>query len=79
MIRGQDVPLSVEAYAKTLKPIVDFTVLKEGQKMFNRTNLDVLYVDTFVTYMPDRDVVEYENHKGEIWCGEGKDYWFFID
>ena len=75
----EEVPMCVQEYVKTLRPIIDFTSLKEGQKMFNKQSLAVSYIDTFVSYKPDRDIVEYKNDKGEIWCGKGEDYWFFID
>lgn len=79
MVQGQDTPLSVKEYIKTLKPIEDFESLVEGQKIFNKHSLDVSYVDTFVSYKPERDIIEYKNCDGEIWCGKGKGYWFYID
>ena len=79
MIRAQESPLAVKEYVKTLKPIENFEILKEGQKIFNRQSLDVAFVDTFISYDSDRDIVEYKNYKGETWRGAGKGYWYFAD
>lgn len=79
MVRVQEAPLSVKEYVKTLKPIEDFGVLKEGQKIFNKQSLSIDYVDTFVSYDAEKDVVEYKNHKGEIWYGAGNGYWYFVE
>lgn len=70
--------LSVGDYIKTLKYISDFTEIEVGQTMFNRNSLSIEYVDTFIKYYGDRDVVEYKNCKGEIWLGAGKGYWYFL-
>ena len=79
LICGQEESLSVKEYVKTLLPIEDFGVLMEGQKMFNKQSLDVSYVDTFVSYDKERDIVTYRNYKGELWRGYGKGYWYFIN
>ena len=79
MVRGQDTPLSVKEYVNTLKPVEDFGILKEGQKIFNKRSLSIDYVDTFVSYDVEKDIVEYKNYKGEIWCGAGKGYWYFVE
>jgi len=79
MVRGQEEPLSVKEYVKTLTPIEDFGALVEGQKIFNKQSLDVSYVDTFVSYDTERDIVTYRNYKGETWSGSGKGYWYFIN
>lgn len=78
MVRGQEPPLSVKEYVKTLKSIEDFGLLKEGQKIFNKQSLSIDYVDTFISYNIEKDVVEYKNYKGETWCGVGKGYWYFV-
>ena len=78
MVKGQETPLSVQEYVKTLTPIEDFELLKEGQKIFNKQSLSTDYVDTFVSYDAEKDIVEYKNYKGEIWCGHGKGYWYFL-
>jgi len=77
-LRGIELPVSVKEYVKTLKPIEDFKALVEGQKIFNKLSLSVDFVDTFVAYDVDRDVVTYRNYKGEVWRGEGQGYWYFI-
>ena len=81
MVRGQETPLNVNEYVKTLRPIktCNLQLLKSGQKIFNRCSLNISYIDTFVSYDSERDVVTYINYKGEEWSGAGKDYWYFID
>lgn len=79
MIHWSEVPLSVEKYVNMLNPIVDFSALTVGQKIFNKESLDVAFIDTFISYTQDNDIVKYKNYKGEIWYGKGKDYWFFIE
>lgn len=79
MIRGQETPLRVQEYVKTLKPVEDFGVLKEGQKIFNKQSLNIDYVDTFISYDAEKDTIKYKNYKGETWCGAGKGYWYFIE
>lgn len=72
-------PMPVVDYVKTLKPIDNLSAVAKGQKIFNKYSIDVSFVDTFISYSPYEDIVEYENSKGEIWRGAGKGYWFFID
>lgn len=72
--------LSVNEFVKTLKPITDFSKLQKGDKIFNRCSLSVNYIDTFdhiEHWSGDREIIYYENYKGELWSGETKDYWFY--
>lgn len=69
----------VRKLISNLDPITDFTSLEEGSKMFNRCSLSPDYIDTFVSYDKDRDVVTYLNYIGEEWSGKGADYWYYID
>lgn len=79
MTRGQEEALNVKEYIKTLRLIEDFGELKKGQKIFNKQSLSVDYVDTFISYDAEADIIEYKNYKNEIWCGPGKGYWYFIE
>ncbi|MBE5940815.1 MAG: hypothetical protein E7266_10560 [Lachnospiraceae bacterium] len=79
MVRGQEVPLNVKEYIKNLKPVEDFKTLKKGDKIFNKQSLNISYIDTFISYNEEKDIVEYENHIGEIWCGAGRGYWYFVE
>lgn len=78
MIRGIETPRNVKKYVETLKPIEDFTTLTKGQKIFNKESLSVDYVDTFISYCEERNTIEYENCKGEVWYGPAKDFWFYV-
>lgn len=79
MVRGQGISNEVVEYVKTLRPITDFSTLTEGQKIFNKYSLDVSYEDTFVSYDEEHDIIEYRNYKGQLWCGGGKDFWYYLD
>ena len=76
----------VDAYVKTLMPISDFTVLKKGDKIFNRHSNRVEFVDTFdhiETYDNDNDksrrIIFYYNKYGELWNGEiVPGDWYFV-
>ncbi len=78
MVRGIEVPITVREYVKTLEPIEDLSSLIEGQKIFNKESLDISFVDTFISYDEERDILEYKNSTGEVWCGRGKGYWYYM-
>ncbi len=74
------VNLSVEDFIKTLEPITDFSTLKKGDKIFNRCSLSVDYIDTFdhiEHWSEDREIIFYQNYKGELWNGITKNYWYY--
>ena len=70
--------MSVQEYVKTLEPIKDLSSLVEGQKIFNKCSLDSAFVDIFISYDKERDMIEYKNYKDEIWCGRGNGYWYYL-
>lgn len=66
---------------KTLKPITDFSILKKGDKIFNKESLSPEYIDTFdhiEQWSDDRLIVFYYNYKGEYWHGQAEGYWYYI-
>lgn len=71
----------VKELIKTLKPITDFSTLKKGDKIFNKTSLSVDYVDIFdhiEKWDDERLIIYYINYKGEFWHGETEGYWYYI-
>lgn len=71
---------SVKEFVKTLTPIIDFGTLTKGDKIFNRTSLNIGYIDTFdhIEYWSeDREIIFYTNCKGESWHGRAKGYWYY--
>lgn len=72
---------NVSEFIKTLKPITDFSTLKNGDKIFNRCSLSVDFVDTFdhlEIWDDDGEIVYYTNCKGEYWWGKAQGYWYYI-
>lgn len=71
----------VKEYIKTLKPISDFSLLKKGDKIFNRESLSIDYIDTFdhIEQWGDREIIFYTNCNGELWNGRTGDYWFYVN
>lgn len=71
----------VKEYIKTLKPITDFSLLKKGDKIFNRESLSINYIDKFdrIENWNGKQIIFYTNSSGESWNGVTEDYWFFIE
>ena len=68
---------AVKEFTKQLIPVTDFTKLKPGDKIFSIHSLDVNYVDTFESYDPDSNWIEYRNYLGEPWgCRVEEGEWF---
>lgn len=72
---------AVKEFIKTLKPITDFSTLKQGDRIFNRCSLSVEFIDTFdhLDYCSDgEEIIIYKNYKGETWNGKTENYWYYI-
>lgn len=71
----------VQDFIKTLKSITDFSILKKGDKIFNRCSLSVEYVDTFdhIEHLDNKEIIFYYNCKGEFWHGKTDDYWYYYE
>jgi len=71
----------VNELIKTLEPITDWSMVKKGDKIFNKCSLDVNYIDIFnrIEHWSDnRVVVFYTNYKGESWHGDVEGYWYYV-
>lgn len=74
----------VDELIKALKPIIDWSTVNKGDKIFNRCSLSENYIDTFDhiedwsdNRLRNRLIVFYKNYMGEEWHGDAIGYWYY--